>query len=374
MSEADISSTSLANDNDSKNRSFHKAFRKKGIPSDEFVIDRYSCALQRDLLLLQGFLYVTQNYFCYYSNVVGFIHQVVIPLSKVKCILKKNAALIVPNAIQIDTKTGESYFMLSFINRDAVYTQLTSLWESYKKKHRASLVVKKSILESDKSFGGLKLQRAANLSKSYDGNLNEKKSDINKQKNAKFNEDDINKNDNEDDEVKKSKLSKYRRVNSTPVISPDSSPKLNELVHTSTVNLKDKKYSNSSKKNYHHSSYSKNHMTKNENNLNENDPWDEDEIVQNVVIFPKYIPKISSMKEYQFVKIFLVIAIIIITLSIYIQLKAFSLSKELKRIQEKSVLSLNDPSFDFSSLIDTYNNSNDNNNNSIIIIIIRNKK
>lgn len=355
MSETDISSsTLLLNDNDSKNRNFHKAFRKKGIPSNEVVIDRYSCALQIDLLLLQGFLYVTQNYFCYYSNVVGFIHQVVIPLSKVKCILKKNAALVVPNAIQIDTKTGESYFMLSFINRDSVYNQLTSLLESYKKNHRASLLVKKSLHDSDKASGGLKLQRAANLSKSYDSNLNERKPENNKQKNARFFEDDIiknGKNDNEDDEIKKSKLSKYRRVNSTPIISPDSSPKSNTVSRTFTINFKDKKYnnnndndnennsnnnSNSFKKHHHHTSYSKNHMLKRENSgLDENDPWDEDEKVQNVVIFPKYIPKIRTMKEYRIIKILFIIGIIIIVLSLYLQLKAASLSRELKKIQKK---------------------------------------
>ena len=35
---------------------------------DERLIVDYSCALQRDILL-QGRIYVTQNYLCFYANI-----------------------------------------------------------------------------------------------------------------------------------------------------------------------------------------------------------------------------------------------------------------------------------------------------------------
>ena len=40
----------------------------KDLPSDERLIVDYSCALQRDILL-QGRIYVTQNYLCFYANI-----------------------------------------------------------------------------------------------------------------------------------------------------------------------------------------------------------------------------------------------------------------------------------------------------------------
>ena len=40
----------------------------KDLPMDERLIVDYSCALQRDILL-QGRIYVTQNYLCFYANI-----------------------------------------------------------------------------------------------------------------------------------------------------------------------------------------------------------------------------------------------------------------------------------------------------------------
>lgn len=40
----------------------------KDLPIDERLIVDYSCALQRDILL-QGRIYVTQNYLCFYANI-----------------------------------------------------------------------------------------------------------------------------------------------------------------------------------------------------------------------------------------------------------------------------------------------------------------
>ena len=40
----------------------------KDLPVDERLIVDYSCALQRDILL-QGRIYVTQNYLCFYANI-----------------------------------------------------------------------------------------------------------------------------------------------------------------------------------------------------------------------------------------------------------------------------------------------------------------
>ena len=41
-----------------------------------FSFSGYSCALVSDILL-QGHLYITQNYFAFYSNVFGYVTKVI---------------------------------------------------------------------------------------------------------------------------------------------------------------------------------------------------------------------------------------------------------------------------------------------------------
>ncbi|KAG7246235.1 hypothetical protein CRUP_013835 [Coryphaenoides rupestris] len=49
-----------------RNEDFRKLF--KSLPDTERLIVDYSCALQRDILL-QGRLYLSENWICFYSNI-----------------------------------------------------------------------------------------------------------------------------------------------------------------------------------------------------------------------------------------------------------------------------------------------------------------
>lgn len=53
----------------SRVRKFQKLFGQQ-ITDDEKLVDYFSCALVADILL-QGHLYVSQNFFSFYSNVVS---------------------------------------------------------------------------------------------------------------------------------------------------------------------------------------------------------------------------------------------------------------------------------------------------------------
>lgn len=67
--------------NDPKTHS-SKARQKKftrhfpNVEEDEKVLNHYSCALVGDILL-QGHLYITTNYFAFYSNVFGYVTKVI---------------------------------------------------------------------------------------------------------------------------------------------------------------------------------------------------------------------------------------------------------------------------------------------------------
>ena len=54
-------------------RRFHRRF--PAIDPQEKVIDWYSCALVEDILI-QGYLYISENYFAFYSNLIVYKTQV----------------------------------------------------------------------------------------------------------------------------------------------------------------------------------------------------------------------------------------------------------------------------------------------------------
>jgi len=59
---------------DSRIKKFRKLFSQK-LTDDEKLINYFSCALVADILL-QGHMYVSENYFSFYSNVFGYVTKV----------------------------------------------------------------------------------------------------------------------------------------------------------------------------------------------------------------------------------------------------------------------------------------------------------
>uniref|UniRef100_A0A8C7IHP0 GRAM domain-containing protein n=1 Tax=Oncorhynchus kisutch TaxID=8019 RepID=A0A8C7IHP0_ONCKI len=94
-----------------RNEDFRKLFKQ--LPDSERLIVDYSCALQRDILL-QGRLYVSENWICFYSNIFRWETLV--------WTLEKTARLI-PNAIQLCTD-NDKHFFTSFGARDRTYMMM----------------------------------------------------------------------------------------------------------------------------------------------------------------------------------------------------------------------------------------------------------
>lgn len=109
----------------SKNAKFHKLF--KNVPIDEYPIDSYSCAFKGDILL-QGMMYVSPNWICFYSKIRARGRLVEIPLDKVISITREKMALFIPNAVGIQT-ADQKYVFGSFMSRDNTYKLLVTLWK-----------------------------------------------------------------------------------------------------------------------------------------------------------------------------------------------------------------------------------------------------
>uniref|UniRef100_A0A3Q2Y9L6 GRAM domain containing 2A n=1 Tax=Hippocampus comes TaxID=109280 RepID=A0A3Q2Y9L6_HIPCM len=103
------------------NSQYHKLFQC--VPKDELLM-KYSCALLRDILL-QGRLYISRNWLCFYANLFGKDIKVALPVVSVRLVKKHKTAGLVPNGLAITTDTGQKqYVFVSLLSRDSVYDVL----------------------------------------------------------------------------------------------------------------------------------------------------------------------------------------------------------------------------------------------------------
>ena len=76
----------------------------------------FSCAIERQILL-QGRMYVSDRFVCFYCSLFGFEKKIKIPYTHILAINKTNTARVIPNAITISTAKRE-YVFRSFWDRD----------------------------------------------------------------------------------------------------------------------------------------------------------------------------------------------------------------------------------------------------------------
>uniref|UniRef100_A0A3B4H628 GRAM domain-containing protein n=1 Tax=Pundamilia nyererei TaxID=303518 RepID=A0A3B4H628_9CICH len=103
------------------NSQYHKLFQ--AVPKEEVLMKAYSCALLRDILL-QGRLYISRNWLCFYANLFGKDIKVCIPVVSVRLVKKHKTAGLVPNGLAITMDTGQKYVFVSLLSRDSVYDVL----------------------------------------------------------------------------------------------------------------------------------------------------------------------------------------------------------------------------------------------------------
>ncbi|XP_063906844.1 GRAM domain-containing protein 2B-like isoform X2 [Zophobas morio] len=124
-----------------RQKKFNRHF--PAVDEDEKVLNHYSCALIGDILL-QGHLYITKNYFAFYSNVFGYVTKLLIPMLSVEKITKEKTARIIPNAVGIETSEDKHVFG-SLMSRDNTYRYMVKVWEVAQ--NASLLVVEPDIVE-----------------------------------------------------------------------------------------------------------------------------------------------------------------------------------------------------------------------------------
>lgn len=108
-----------------RNKDFHQLFRS--VPESDRLIEDWSAALQRDILL-QGRFYVSEKHVCFSSNIMGWVTNLVISFDEVLSMEKKTTAMLFPNGIAIQTLHARNVFA-TFLSRDTTYDLLIALWK-----------------------------------------------------------------------------------------------------------------------------------------------------------------------------------------------------------------------------------------------------
>jgi hypothetical protein len=108
-----------------RNRDFHALF--KSVPDDDYLIEDYSCALQREILA-HGRLYVSEGHLCFSSNIFGWITTLVMSFDEIVAVEKRSTALVFKNGLEISTLHAKHIFA-SFTGRDATYDLIIKIWK-----------------------------------------------------------------------------------------------------------------------------------------------------------------------------------------------------------------------------------------------------
>lgn len=96
---ASIAHENIPSSLDAVKKSFQRHFPRLYF-TGAVVIKSFTCALEKDIIM-QGKLYLTPRYACFYSNVFNRNYTLEISFSQVTKIEKKNTIGMIPNAISI---------------------------------------------------------------------------------------------------------------------------------------------------------------------------------------------------------------------------------------------------------------------------------
>lgn len=118
-----------------RNHDFHQLFRS--VPDDDYLIEDYSCALQREILA-HGRLYVSEGHLCFSSNIFGWVTTLVMSFDEIVSVEKRNTALLFKNGLMISTLHSKNIFA-SFTSRDSTYDLIVDIWKLGHPSLRSSL-------------------------------------------------------------------------------------------------------------------------------------------------------------------------------------------------------------------------------------------
>ncbi|XP_021309623.1 protein VASCULAR ASSOCIATED DEATH 1, chloroplastic isoform X3 [Sorghum bicolor] len=145
----------------SRSEEYRLLFR---LPPDEVLVQDFNCALQENILLQVGHMYLFLHHICFYSNIFGYETKKIIPLQEVTDVRKAKTAAIFPNAIEIVAGTRRHFFG-SFLSRDEAFRIIVDGWEQHVSDARLLLERQETKSASSSEENGYVLLEGAKESK-----------------------------------------------------------------------------------------------------------------------------------------------------------------------------------------------------------------
>ncbi|KAJ2684299.1 GTPase activating protein (GAP) [Coemansia spiralis] len=114
---------------DRKMRAATTTFRQTfDVGRSENLVTYYSCALMKNFMLHQGWLYLSEHYFCFYSYMFGSEKKIIFELRDIKDLAKsKSMGGVRDDAIEVVTRDGSRYAFSNLFHRDETFDMLSQL-------------------------------------------------------------------------------------------------------------------------------------------------------------------------------------------------------------------------------------------------------
>jgi NIMA (never in mitosis gene a)-related kinase len=117
-----------------KHKQFVKLFE---VSQEEEILYAYHCSQkEKGKLLIEGHVYLTQNFLCFYAHFFGRERKITIKWEDVTGLERRTTAKIIPNAILVRLKGDKEILFRNFLNRHEAFTVMDRLW------NKKQLVVK----------------------------------------------------------------------------------------------------------------------------------------------------------------------------------------------------------------------------------------
>ncbi|KAJ1741076.1 GTPase activating protein (GAP) [Coemansia sp. RSA 1086] len=114
---------------DRKMRAATTTFRQTfNVGRTESLVTYYSCALQGSFMIHQGWLYLSENYFCFYSYIFGSEKKIMLQLRDIKELSRtKSMGGARDDSIEVEERNGAKYVFSNLFHRDETFEMLQQL-------------------------------------------------------------------------------------------------------------------------------------------------------------------------------------------------------------------------------------------------------
>ncbi|KAJ2502507.1 GTPase activating protein (GAP) [Coemansia sp. RSA 1972] len=114
---------------DRKMRAATTTFRQTfSVSRTENLVTYYSCALSGSFMMHQGWLYLSENYFCFYAYMFGSEKKIMLQLRDIKDLTRaRSMGGTRDDAIEVATRDGTKYMFSNLFHRDETYEMLEQL-------------------------------------------------------------------------------------------------------------------------------------------------------------------------------------------------------------------------------------------------------